>query len=112
MPGNYVPERGDLVWLQFDPQAGHEQAGHRPALIVSPRAYNAASGFALLCPITSQVKGYSFEVALPADAAIKGVVLADQIRCADWRARQSRFIASAPKSVISEVQAKLQALIA
>jgi len=70
----YVPERGDLVWLQFNPQAGHEQAGHRPALVVSPRSYNRRVGLALFCPVTSQVKGYPFEVILPSGLAVQGAV--------------------------------------
>ena len=76
----YVPGRGDIVWMSFTPQAGHEQAGHRPALVVSPRNYNAATNLGLFCPITSQIKGYPFEVELPADGAVVGAVLADQIK--------------------------------
>lgn len=81
----YVPERGDVVWLQFDPQAGHEQAGHRPALVVSPKAYNGRVGLALFCPVTSRVKGYPFEVQFPAGGKFEGAVLADQVKSLDWR---------------------------
>ncbi len=83
----YVPERGDLVWLDFDPRAGHEQAGTRPALVISPRAYNRKVGLALLCPVTSQVKGYPFEVRLPAGLPVQGVVLSDQLKSLDWQAK-------------------------
>jgi mRNA interferase MazF len=80
----YVPERGDLLWLTFDPQAGHEQAGRRPALVLSPAAYNRRAKLALVCPITSRAKGYPFEVALPAALPLSGVVLADHLKSADW----------------------------
>ncbi len=111
MVGRYVPERGDLVWLQFNPQSGHEQAGRRPALVVSPAAYNRKVGLGLFCPVTSQVKGYPFEVQLPATGEVTGVVLADQIKNLDWRARQARRIAQVPRSVIDEVLGKLSTLI-
>ena len=83
----YVPERGDAVFITLDPQAGHEQAGRRPALVLSPAAYNGRVGLALLCPITSQVKGYPFEVPIPAGSPVRGVVGADQVKSLDWRAR-------------------------
>src|SRR3990172_1318707 len=85
----YVPDRGDAVWLQFDPRLGHEQAGRRPALVLSPRTYNSRVGLALFCPITSQVKGYPFEVPLPTGLRIRGCVLADQIKSLDWRSRKA-----------------------
>ena len=88
----YVPERGDIVWIDMDPQAGHEQAGRRPAVVVSPGFYNRASNLALLCPITSQVKGYPFEISIPEGASVIGVILADQVKSIDWRARKARFI--------------------
>ena len=88
---NYVPSRGDIVWLSFTPQAGREQAGHRSALVLSPRAYNGKTSLALMCPITSRVKGYPFEVALPSPSTVSGVVLADQIKSLDWRARHTRY---------------------
>lgn len=97
--------------MSFDPQSGHEQAGWRPALVVSPGAYNRASSLALLCPITSRVKGYPFEVALPADFAITGVILVDQIRSLDWRARKASFVAHVPDTVVSEVLARLEPLV-
>ena len=106
-----VPERGDVVKMSVDPQSGHEQAGWRPALVVSPGAYNRASSLALLCPITSRVKEYPFEVALPADFAITGVILADQVRSLDWRARKASFIAHAPDAVVREVLARLGPLV-
>jgi len=107
----YIPERGDLVWLSFNPQAGHEQAGHRPALVLSPAAYNDKVGLALLCPITSQVKGYPFEVPLPAGLPLNGVILADQVRSLDWRSRQAEFVATLPAPVVARVLDKLQALL-
>ena len=91
----YAPDRGDIVWLQFDPQAGHEQAGHRPALVISPRAYNRKVGLALCCPITNQVKGYPFEVVLPAASKANGAVLADQVKSLDWRIRKAKRFAKA-----------------
>ena len=106
-----VPGRGHLVWLSFDPQAGREQAGRRPALILSPAAYNGRSGLALACPITSQVKGYPFEVALPTGLPVAGVVLADQVKSLDWRARQAKFAARLPKATSTEIVGKLAVLI-
>ncbi len=108
--GGYVPSRGDIVWLSFTPQAGHEQAGHRPALTLSPHDYNAKTGLAIFCPITSRIKGYPFEVLLPSSGAITGVVLSDQVKSLDWRARQARFEARAPRGVVGEVLGKLTAL--
>src|SRR5882672_2059505 len=96
----YLPEAGDLVWLSFDPQAGREQAGRRPALVLSPRAYNQRSNLALACPITSQVKGYPFEVALPAGCGVTGVVLADQIRNLDWKVRRATRAGRAPTEIL------------
>ena len=87
MPGERCPEQGDLVWLDFDPRAGHEQGGHRPALILSPRRYNSKVGLALACPITTRGKGFPWETPLPAGLPIEGFVLADHIRNVDWRAR-------------------------
>jgi mRNA interferase MazF len=107
-----APDRGDLVWLNFTPQAGHEQAGHRPALILSPRSYNAKVGLALMCPVTTAVKGYPFEVRLPDGAKVSGVVLADQVRCLDWRARGATAADKAPAAVVAEVIAKLGTLLA
>jgi mRNA interferase MazF len=107
----YVPDAGDLVWLTFDPQAGREQSGRRPALIVSPRAYNARSRLALACPITSRVKGYPFEVAVTGVGAVSGVVLADHVKNVDWEAREAAFEAKAPADVLSEVRERLRPLL-
>ncbi len=107
----YVPERGDAVWLDFDPQAGHEQAGRRPAIVVSPAAYNQKIGLALFCPITNQIKGYPFEVSIPKNSKVKGVVLSDQIRNLDWQARNVKFIAKLPDSVIDDVLKKVKTLL-
>ena len=107
----YVPDRGDAVWLTFDPQAGHEQAGRRPAVVVSPRRYNKRSGLALLCPVTSQMKGYPFEVVLPPELPIEGAILADQVRSLDWRARKAARICALPSVTIEEVVGKLQSLL-
>ena len=108
---DYVPGRGDIVWLSFTPQAGHEQAGRRPALVISPQSYNEKSSLALMCPITSRVKGYPFEVALPADGPVTGVVLADQVKCLDWRARSARPASQAPPRVVGEALDKLAVLL-
>ena len=107
----YVPDRGDVVWLQFTPQAGHEQAGHRPALVLSPASYNRRSGLMLCCPITSRVKGYPFEVALGEGQALEGVVLADQVKSLDWKARQASKKGRASSQVMAETLSKLQTLI-
>ena len=109
--GNYVPERGDLVWLSFSPQSGHEQAGRRPAICLSPKEYNAKTGLAVFCPITSKMKGYPFEVKLPKGLPIKGVILADQIRNLDWEARRAEFITKAPREVLEEVLHLLRLLL-
>jgi mRNA interferase MazF len=103
---SYVPEAGDLVWLRFDPQAGH-----RPALILSPRAYNQKSGLALACPVTSQKKGYPFEVAIPQNRQIDGVIVADHVRSFDWKARRASRIGPVGDDVLDEVLAKLAPLL-
>lgn len=108
----YVPERGDLVWLSFTPQAGHEQAGRRPAVVLSPRAYNARVGLCLVCPITSQAKGYPFEVKIPSGYCVEGVILADQVKSLDWRARGAERIDLLPVESISEVLHKVRTLFA
>jgi mRNA interferase MazF len=107
----YVPDAGDLVWLTFDPQAGHEQRGRRPALILSPRLYNAKTQLAIACPITSHVKGYPFEVQLPAGGANAGAVLADHVRNLDWQARRVVFETKAPAEVLPEVRERLRVLL-
>jgi mRNA interferase MazF len=107
----YVPDAGHAIWLTFDPQAGHEQAGRRPAVVLSPASYNRRTGLLLACPVTSQVKGYPFEVALPPESSVSGVVLSDQIKSADWRARQAAFICELPEATIADIVAKLSALL-
>jgi len=99
------------VWISLNPQAGHEQAGRRPAVVLSPAAYNRRVGLALLCPITNQVKGYPFEVPLPAGHGIGGVILADQVKNLDWRARNADIIARLPASVLADVLGKLLTLL-
>ena len=107
----YVPARGELVWLQFTPQAGHEQAGHRPALVISPSSYNRRVGLAICCPVTSRVKGYPFEVLLPQGLGVEGAILSDQIKSLDWRVRKARRIGSVPAEVLQETVGKLLALV-
>jgi mRNA interferase MazF len=109
--GRAAPDRGDVVWITLDPQVGHEQRGRRPALVLSPRAYNARVGLGLFCPITSQVKGYPFEVRIPPGLAVTGVVLADQVKSFDWRARHADFVTSVPEAVATEVLGRLQTLL-
>jgi len=106
-----VPDRGHLVWLSFNPQAGREQAGRRPALVLSPLAYNVRASLALVCPITSQVKGYPFEVRLPEGLPIGGAVLSDHIKSLDWHARRATLISQAPPDVVDEVTARLAPLL-
>ena len=108
---SFVPRRGDLVWLSFDPQAGHEQAGRRPAFVVSPEPYNRKTGLFLACPITSMRKGYPFEVPLPAGLPVEGVILADQLKSLDWRARRAEFAAKASLEVVADVQSLVLPLI-
>ena len=107
----YVPARGELIWLQFNPQAGHEQAGHRPAVVISPSTYNRRVGLALCCPITSQVKGYPFEVRLPPGLGVEGAILSDQIKSLDWRVRKARRIGMLPADVLQEAVGKILALV-
>ncbi len=107
----YIPQRGDVIWLDFNPQAGREQAGRRPAFVVSPAAYNGKVGLALVCPVTSRVKGYPFEVLLPAGLAVTGVILSDQLKSLDWRKRRAEYLCTVPESIIVEVIKKVEALI-
>lgn len=107
----YTPERGDVVWITFNPQAGHEQAGRRPAVVLSPKAYNGKVGLALLCPITSQVKGYPFEVAIPAGLPVNGAILSDQVKSLDWKARKAEKACSLPEESIKKVLQRVKALI-
>ena len=106
----YVPDRGDIVWLQFNPQSGHEQSGKRPALTLSPKEYNQKVGLAIFCPITNQEKGYPFEVKVGSNK-ISGVILADQVKSLDWRKREAEFIVKAPSIVINEAIELLKTLI-
>lgn len=107
----YVPDRGEVVWITFNPQAGHEEAGRRPALVISPAAYNGKVGLALLCPITSQVKGYPFEVQLPGDLPVSGAVLADQVKSLDWKVRRAERLCVVPETAVIEVLDKLMPLL-
>jgi mRNA interferase MazF len=107
----YVPERGDIVYLDFDPTKGHEQRGHRPAFIISPQIYNQKSSLALFMPITSHAKGYPFEVALPVGLKTQGVILSDRIKSLDWKARSVSYVETGSAALISEVQAKVVLLI-
>ena len=100
-----------MIWVSLDPRAGHEQAGRRPALVLSPAEYNSRVGLALMCPVTSRAKGYPFEVALPSDLDVAGVVLADQVKSLDWRARRSEIACKVPKSVTDEVLGRLSTLL-
>lgn len=111
MASERVPGRGDVVWLEFDPQTGTEQAGRRPALVVSPKSYNRKVGLALMCPITSRVKGYPFEVELPQGLGVQGVILSDQLKSLDWRARRATPMGSVPDSVMQEVTARVLVLV-
>jgi mRNA interferase MazF len=107
----YVPGRGDVVWITMDPQAGHEQRGRRPALTLSPSAYNQKVGLALLCPITNQVKGYPFEVVLPDGLPVTGAVLSDQVKSLDWQARECARVCAIPDDIVCQVLRKLSTLL-
>jgi mRNA interferase MazF len=107
----YIPDRGDIVFLNFDPTKGHEQRGHRPALVLSPISYNQKTSLALFMPITNKQKGYPFEVILPSELKTQGVILADQIKCLDWKDRGIEFVEVATESLIEAVQAKIEPLL-
>ncbi len=107
----YTPSRGDIVWLEFDPQSGHEQTGRRPVLVLSLLRYNSLTNYALFCPITSNVKGYAFEVILPEDLKISGAVLCDQVKSLDWKARYAKFICKVPDDITRDVLEKLNTLL-
>lgn len=111
MSAAYCPKRGDVVWISFNPQAGHEQTGHRPALVLSPESYNRKVGLALLCPITNQIKGYPFEVSLPDGLTASGVVLSDQVKSMDWKARGASFLCLLPENVVRQVLNKVGTLL-
>jgi mRNA interferase MazF len=108
----WAPDRGDVVWITMNPSIGHEQSGRRPALVVSPGAYNAKVGLAILCPISSQVKGYPFEVAVPDGLPVKGVVLSDQAKSLDWKARSAEFLCRMPTEGTTAVLQRLERLLA
>jgi mRNA interferase MazF len=108
---SFVPDQGDVVWLNFNPQAGYEQAGRRPALVLSPAKYNEKVGLAIFCSITNQEKGYPFEVKIPDDLKVSGVILADHVKNLDWRIRQTAFICKMPRPKTAEVLQKLTTLL-
>jgi len=107
----YCPRRGDVVWISFNPQAGHEQAGHRPALVLSPQSYNRKVGLVILCPLTNQIKGYPFEVRIPNGLKASGAVLADQVKSMDWRAREASLLCRTPEETVREVLNKVGTLL-
>jgi mRNA interferase MazF len=107
----YVPRRGDVVWVNLYPQSGHEQTGRRPALVLSPENYNRKTDLAIMCPITSQVKGYPFEVLLPEGLPVTGAVLSDQVKSLDWRARKAELVCTLPDETVTEVLDKLGTLL-
>ena len=108
---NYIPKCGDVVRISLNPQAGHEQAGRRPAVVLSPRSYNGKTGLAILCPVTSHIKGYPFEVVLPDGLPVSGAVLSDQVKSLDWRVRDVELICILPDEVVSEIMQKLSVLL-
>ena len=107
----YVPQRGDVVWITLNPQSGHEQAGRRPAVVLSPGIYNEKVELVMLCPITNQIKGYPFEVIIPDGLPVSGVILADQIKSLDWRVRDAEWICALPPRVVVGVMQKLGTLL-
>jgi mRNA interferase MazF len=109
---DYCPDAGDFVWREFDPQAGHEQAGRRPALVLSPRKYNRITGLCIACPVTIRSRGFPFEVLLAPDCHPTGAVLCNQVKSLDWAARRAQLISRAPKAVLEELRGKLKALLA
>jgi mRNA interferase MazF len=109
-PRAYVPDAGDVVWLQFDPQAGHEQAGHRPALVISPESYNTKAGLMVCCPMSTKVKGHPFEVVTEIDG-VESAVLSDQVKSLDWRIRRAKKKTSVTAEVMLHVRAKMKALL-
>ncbi|MBM4259853.1 MAG: endoribonuclease MazF [Deltaproteobacteria bacterium] len=111
MARRYVPARGDVIWITFKPQVGHEQSGRRPALVLTPSSYNGKVGLAILCPITSQIKGYPWEVVIPTGSKLAGAVLADQAKSLDWRFRKAEFFCKLPAETTAEVLDKLGTLL-
>jgi mRNA interferase MazF len=108
---SWTPRRGDIIWLDFDPHRGREQAGHRPALVLSADDYNQRIGLMVVCPITSRAKGYPFEVQLPPNLEVSGVALCDHVRSIDWKNRRARFVCRAGEEVVTDVLAKLLTLL-
>lgn len=108
---SYIPKRGDVVWIDLNPQSGHEQAGRRPAVVLSPQNYNSKVGLAVFCPITTRIKGYPFEVVLPEGLPAAGAILSDQVKSLDWRARNVELICPLPTDIISEVLENLATLL-
>ncbi len=111
MTKKYIPDRGDIVWIDMNPQSGHEQAGRRPAIVLSPISYNRKVGLAIFCPVTSHAKGYPFEVIIPEGLKVKGVILSDQVKNLDWNERRSELICRAPNTITVEVIKKLGSLL-
>jgi mRNA interferase MazF len=109
--GDYCPNAGDLVWIELNPTIGHEQSGHRPAIVLTPQQYNGRSGLCIICPITSRVRGYPFEVAIPDGHAISGVILVDQVRSVSWEKRYVKMVSVAPAELLDEVRERLAALL-
>ena len=110
-PQNYIPQCGDVVRVSLNPQVGHKQAGRRPAVVLSPRSYNGKTGLAIFCPVTSHIKGYPFEVILPAGLPIAGAILSDQVKSLDWRARNAELVCILPDEIVSEIIQKLGTLL-
>jgi mRNA interferase MazF len=108
---SYEPDRGDIIWIMLNPQSGHEQAGRRPAIVLSPLKYNSKTGLLICCPITSQEKKYPFEVKIPKGFPVSGVILADQIKNLDWHVREAQFVCNMPSSVIEQVIEKISLLL-
>jgi mRNA interferase MazF len=111
MMDNYIPQRGDAVWINMHPQAGHEQTGRRSAIVLSPRSYNGKVGLALLCPVTNQIKGYPFEVIIPSGLKVTGAILSDQVKSLDWKIRNTEFYSKVPETVVLEIFKKLSTLL-
>jgi mRNA interferase MazF len=107
----YIPNRGDVVWITINSQVGHEQVGRRPAFVLSPASYNGKVGLAILCPITSQIKGYPFKVLIPDGLKISGAILSDQVKSLDWKVRQAELVCKLPSAIIDEVLQKLGTLL-
>lgn len=108
---SYCPEKGEVVWLDLDPQAGHEQAGRRPVFVLSPKEYNSKTGLAMVCPVTNQIKNYPFEVLIPVGLKVKGAILSDHIKTLDWKARNSSKICRLPDSAFEQVKENIFAIL-